>query len=59
MITMPHKSSKRFMGKLLVGTPKYISLEQVQRLPVNGRSDIYSLGVILYLTLTGCHPFQV
>ncbi|MCA9918734.1 MAG: serine/threonine protein kinase, partial [Anaerolineales bacterium] len=45
-------------GMLLVGTPEYMSPEQAQRLQVDGRSDIYSLGVILYLILTGKHPFR-
>lgn len=45
-------------GMLLVGTPEYMSPEQAQRLPVDGRSDIYSLGVILHLILTGKHPFR-
>lgn len=45
-------------GMLLVGTPEYMSPEQAQRLQVDGRSDIYALGVILYLILSGQHPFQ-
>lgn len=45
-------------GMLLVGTPEYMSPEQAQRLQVDGRSDVYALGVILYLILTGKHPFR-
>lgn len=45
-------------GVLLVGTPEYMSPEQAQRLQIDGRSDIYALGVILYLILTGKHPFR-
>ncbi|WP_420641303.1 serine/threonine-protein kinase [Candidatus Leptofilum sp.] len=45
-------------GVLLVGTPEYMSPEQAQRLQVDGRSDVYALGVILYLILTGKHPFR-
>ncbi len=42
----------------LIGTPAYMSPEQVKRQPVDARSDIYSLGVLFYQLLTGKLPFQ-
>ncbi|MEM7586061.1 MAG: serine/threonine-protein kinase [Acidobacteriota bacterium] len=47
-------------GQALIGTPHYMSPEALEgEGELDTRSDVYSLGLVLYELLAGCHPFQI
>lgn len=50
--------STNLTGTAIVGTPAYMSPEQGQGLEIDGRSDIYSLGVMVYEMLTSKQPYS-
>jgi WD40 repeat protein len=50
--------TKVTQADMVIGSPAYLSPEQIRTEDVTPRSDIYALGVLLYEMLTGQHPFE-
>ncbi len=51
-------SASNMTGSGIIGTPAYMSPEQAQGEPVDNRSDIYGLGVIIFQMLSGHQPYE-
>ncbi len=53
-----NRASEDTQRDTVPGSPKYMAPEVIRQQPIDGRSDMYGLGVVLYQMLTGVVPFE-
>jgi len=59
LASVGHSSRSRLTRSgILIGTPEYISPEQITGKEIDGRADLYSLGCVMYYMLSGTEPFS-